>query len=718
MGWEAAEREFRTDAEPVETLPRAFEQTADDNGDRVAQRYKGGVYDRSLCAAGILDPAPAGEYADVSYDELRSIVRRLAAGFREIGVDAGGRVAIHSHTRAEWAHADLGILAAGGVVTTVHPSASRSRLRTLLAGTRASVVVTENRSTLEAVGSVSDDLDHGIEAIVVVDDDADVLPGSDHDDADRFPGSDHDGPDVYTLGALHDVGDDAFERSRYESWLDAVDPDDLASVVYTSGTTGAPKGVRLTHANLRTNVRQCRARLADRPDRPADVPGIGPESTTLSFLPLSHVFERLAGQYVPLASGATVAYAESPDTLREDFALVRPTMMTGVPRVYEKLYEAARETAADSPGGERIFEWAIAVGRDHHEATDPGIVLEAKRAIADRLVFSSVREAVGGNMELLIAGGGSLSAELCAAYHAMELPILEGYGLTETSPVVSVNPPEAPAVGTIGPPLVDTEVAIVDRDDVDVEHVARGDAGKTNNDAANVDGEPADPGDVDGEPADAVGELLVRGPQVTEGYWNRPDATEEAFLDPDRLPDDAVVAGTPPAERNGDPDEPWFRTGDIVKRRPDGYLAFVERAKQLIVLSTGRSVAPTPIENRFVTNEFIDQCVVLGDDRRFVSALFVPNVDRVLDWAATEGIDLPSDRAAICRDDRVHRRIHEVVDRVNEEFEPHERIKRFRLVDEAFSTENDLLTLTMKTKRRNVRDRFGDEIAAIYEDDE
>jgi long-chain acyl-CoA synthetase len=202
---------------------------------------------------------------------------------------------------------------------------------------------------------------------------------------------------------------------------------------------------------------------------------------------------------------------------------------------------------------------------------------------------------------------------------------------------------------------------------------------------------------------------------VTEGYWNRPDATAEAFVAPDELPDEVTFAGTPPAERDGDPDEPWFRTGDIVQVRPDGYIAFQERAKQLLVLSTGKNVAPGPIEDRFAANEFVEQCVVLGDGRKFVSALIVPNFEKVAAWADTRGIDLPDDPKALCRDDRVRDRIQEEVDRVNEEFESYERIKRFRLVEEEFSEENDLLTPTMKKKRRNILDRFADEVNLIYE---
>ena len=690
MNWREAEREFADDVVARETLPRTFERSAERNADRLAQRYKGGIYDRSLVSAGVLPPVSAGEYADVTYAEMRAIVRRLAAGLRELGVDGDTRVALYAKPRMEWAQTDFAALAAGATVTTVYASSSPNQVRYLIEDPEATVVIAENRELLDEVLGVAGDLEHEFDAVVTFDDvdtvdlDAEIGGGTGADGDDTDLSAD----DVYTLGEVHALGDEAYDEETYQSWIDAVEVGDLASLIYTSGTTGQPKGVRLTHANFRENVNQCYRRFADRPDRDGDAPGISAESTTLSFLPLAHVFERMAGHYMMFAAGATVAYAESPNTLREDFGLVRPTTTTSVPRVYEKLYDAIREQASESPVKERIFGWAVGVGQAHHEADDPGRLLDAKRAVADRLVFSSVREAIGGEVDFFISGGGSLSAELCALYHVMDLPILEGYGLTETSPVISVNPPEEPKVGTIGPPVVDTEVAI---------------------DGTVVGEEVADL-------AGDVGELLVRGPQVTDGYWDRPEATAEAFTDPADLPDDAVVAGNPPEDRDGDSDDPWFRTGDIVQLRPDGYVAFRERAKQLLVLSTGKNVAPGPIEDRFAANEFVEQCVVLGDGRKFVSALIVPNFEQVAAWAATRGIDLPDDHRGICRDDRVRERIQEEVDRVDEEFESYERIKRFRLVEEEFTEKNDLLTPTMKKKRRNILDRFADEVDLIYEE--
>ncbi|WP_224333652.1 AMP-dependent synthetase/ligase [Haloprofundus halobius] len=652
MEWRDAEAAYDSEVIGRTTLPVMFEESAERNANRIAQRYKGGIYDRSL-APDVVPAASADEYGEVSYAEMRDVVRNLAAGFRDLGLETGDRVGILCHTRMEWAQTDFAVLAAGGVVTTVYTSSSEQQVRYLLDDPDASGVVVENAELLRKVLAVEDDLD--LEFIVVVDDLAD---GS------GMGGALRDRDDILTLGDLHDRGANRFDESEYRSWLDARDPDDLASLIYTSGTTGQPKGVQLTHRNFRSNVNQCYRRFGPRRDK-GDLPVIDHQSTTLSFLPLAHVFERLAGHFLMFAAGATVAYAESPDTLREDFQLVRPTVGTSVPRVYEKLYDTIRTQASESSVKERIFEWATGVGREYHTTENPGTLLTAKHRIADRLVFEQVREALGGRIDFFISGGGSLSAELCALYHGMGLPILEGYGLTETSPVVAVNPPEEPKIGTIGPAVHGVEVRV---DDTVVGRETR----------ESVAGD--------------VGELLVKGPNVTQGYWNRPEEIEAAF------------------DEGG-----WFRTGDVVEIRPNGYIAFRERAKQILVLSTGKNVAPGPIEDVFASSALVEQCLVLGDGQKFVSALVVPNFDGVREWARREGIDLPEDPRAICRDDRVYERVEDEVETANEQFESYERIKKFRLVPEEFTENNDLMTPTMKKKRRNILDRYADEVDLLYE---
>ncbi len=648
MNWRDAEQRYADEVTGATSLPRLFDDAAERHGNRPAQRYKGGVYDRSMTDV-VFPAAPDGAYRAISYSEMRAAVRRLAAGFRALGVEDGARVGLYADTRMEWAQTDFALLSASGVVTTVYRSSSADQVRYLLDDPDATGVVVENESLLERVLEVEDDL--SLEFIVSMDE-----LSSAYDDR----------SDILTLADVHEQGEESDDAEAYQEWLDDRDGDDLASLIYTSGTTGRPKGVQLTHGNFSSNVAQIRKRYGPRPDKPADVPVIDEETQTVSFLPLAHVFERTAGHFLMFASGACVAYAESPDTLRDDFGAVSPSAATSVPRVYEKIYDAIREQASESSIKERIFHWATDVGVAYASTDDPGAGLRAKHALADRLVFAQVREALGNEIELLISGGGSLSGELCTLYHGMGLPIYEGYGLTETAPVVTVNPPEAPEIGTIGPALPEVDLRVD-------ESVADQDAFD-------------DPG--------TVGELLVQGPNVIEGYWNKPNATERAFIEDD--------------------DGRWFRTGDIVHQRPDGYVEFRERVKQILVLSTGKNVAPAPIEDAFAASEVVEQCMVVGDGEKFVGALIVPNLEHVRAWAAEEGLDLPEDSAAICADDRVKAYVNEEVTRVNADFEKHEQIKQFKLVPVEFTEDNEMLTPTMKKKRRVILERFDDVVDGIY----
>ena len=640
MEWRESERQFDDEVLEVDTLGQMFAKTVERNSGKPAQRYKGGIYDRSLAGVAF-DPAPAGDYASLTYDEMGAIVNTLTAGFRDLGVEAGDRVAMFAGTRMEWAQSDFALLSAGAVVTTVYRSSSPRQVQYLLEDPGATGVVVENEELLERVLEVEDDLE--LEFIVSMD----ALEG--YDDRD----------DIMTLAEVYARGEGG--EDAVDGWLEERTPDDLASLIYTSGTTGQPKGVELTHRNFRTNVNQVYGRYGPRPGKPAGTPSIDGDTQTVSFLPLAHVFERTAGHFVMFAAGGCVAYAESSDTLKEDFQLVGPTTATSVPRVYEKIYDAIREQASESSVKERIFHWATDVSRDYFRADSPGTGLKLKMKIADKLVFSQVKEALGGNVEFLVSGGGTLSAELCTLYHGMGLPIYEGYGLTETSPVVTTNPPEEPKIGTIGVPVLDCEVK-VDKTVVPEESTATT-AGET-------------------------GELLVQGPHVARGYWNKPEKTAEAFFE--------------------DEDGRWFRTGDIVTIRPDGYLVFHERSKQILVLSTGKNVAPAPIEDSFAQSQVVEQCMVVGDGEKFVGALIVPNFEYLRDE-----LELADDER-IVDSEAAHELVQAEVDAVNEDFEKHEQIKQFQLVSEEFTEENEMLTPTMKKKRRVILEKFNEEVADIY----
>jgi long-chain acyl-CoA synthetase len=472
---------------------------------------------------------------------------------------------------------------------------------------------------------------------------------------------------IHSLAEIHRRGERAFDPGSYAQWLDDRQPHDLASIVYTSGTTGKPKGVTLTHANIRANVNQLRKRAGPRPDKPDDVTAIDAEKTTISVLPLAHIYERTTGHFFAYASGCTVGYAESTDTVAEDIQTIEPHGGTSVPLVYERIFEQMREQASDSDLKQRIFNWAVDIGREAGRTSDPGIGLRVKHRLADTLVFRQVREELGGNIVGFFSGGGSLDPDLAALFNGMGIPIYEGYGLTEASPVVTVNPPEDLRPGTLGPPLPDVDIRI-DPTKVSDEQFA---------DAEGV-----------------VGELVVKGPNVTSGYWGLPEQSEDSF--------------TP---------EGYFRTGDVVERTQDGYLIYHDRLKNLLVLSTGKNVAPVPIEKRFSTSSRVEQIMVMGDDEKFVSALIVPNFEAVWRWASNRGIDLPDTKIGVCMNDRVREWISEDVELVNRNFESHETIKRFELVPTEWTPENDLLTPSLKKKRHNIVEEHDDRVAAIYDDE-
>lgn len=671
------------------TIPELFELSAEKRLDQEAQMYKGGIYNRSM--TDVIPEAPDGEYASITYREMRDIVRNLATGFREIGLDHGDRVGIFASTRMEWAQSDLGLLAAGCVVTTVYTDSSPTQAEYLLGDPEARAVVVENEELLERIFEVEDQLEH-LEMMILVDE----------------PENDYDRDDIYTLSQVHEMGEGNFDEDTYQGWLAETDPDDLASLVYTSGTTSQPKGVRLTHWNFRSNVHGVRARAGPRSDEPDRV-CIDENTTTISFLPLAHVFERLGGHFLIFGSGGTVAYAESTDTVADDIKQIKPQGGASVPRVYERIFDSMREEASQSNAKKKIFMWALDVAEQYQMADDPGFGLRMKHKIADKLVYSTIKEELGGNIELFVSGGGSLDVRLCRIFNGMGLTIVEGYGLTETAPVVSTNSPDDIRPGTVGVPLVNVDVAIDEskgkKEEVNLQH-----------------------------PDSIVGELLVRGPNVTDGYWNKPGATERAFTTDPFEEGDVTTAEGVAADGSGK----WFRTGDLVEQTPEGFLKIHDRLKQLIVLDTGKNVPPQPIEDEFATRERVSQIMVVGDDQKFIGALIVPNFQALADWAEDNDMtDLPgydhlvnwadvedepegtpASAAQLIEDERVIDWVGEEVEDANKSFEKHEKIKKFALVPDEWTPENEMLTPSMKKKRRDIRSAYEDELDEIYGDNE
>jgi long-chain acyl-CoA synthetase len=424
-----------------------------------------------------------------------------------------------------------------------------------------------------------------------------------------------------------------------------VAPEDVATFIYTSGTTGDPKGVMLTHSNLVSNVLSSSAPFAD----------MGPADTALSFLPLCHVFERMGGYYLMLQKGVTIAYAESVEKVPENMLEVQPSLMLSVPRLYEKIYARVKEkVAADPPLRQKIFAWAIGVGRARFrhevERTSPGLGLRVRAALADALVFKKIKARTGGKLRLFVSGGAPLSREIAEFFGAVGLTILEGYGLTETSPVITVNLPNRMKPGTVGPPIAGVEVKIA--------------------------------GD---------GEILTRGPHVMKGYYRKPEATAETI-----------------------DSEGWLHTGDVGVIDPQGFLVITDRKKDILVTSGGKNIAPQPIENRLKTHPLLTEVVMVGNRRNFPSALVIPNFETLEKWARTQGLSFGSREELVAKQE-VGEHVMREIDRLSSDLAPFERIKKVTLLPRDFTIEGGELTPTLKVKRRVVEQRYKDVIDKMYE---
>lgn len=656
--WRAAERGYTDEVIDLSTLGELFDESTDRYSDQPAQQYKCGVYDRSLVSVGALTEPMAGRYSALTYVEMEHIVKNLAAGFRKIGVEPGDRVAIYASTRMEWAQTDFALQIAGAVVTAASVDSSPKQLTTLLNESEATAVIVENERLLGRILNIESELD--LSTIIVMDEF--TPPGGGDVDSDG-PAIGYGGVDILTLGQLHRLGAKVSWTFELDGWLNARDVDDLASIIYTSGPTGRLTGVELTHRQFRTTINQLRRRFGPRDDKPDSIPVVDVGFSTLSFLPLAHVYERTLNHFFMFASGGTVSYAESKDTAGADIKTVQPQATTGTPDVYERIYASMKQKSGGSRMKNRVFNWSLDVARA--ECRDTGGPLHrVKHWLADRLVYSSIRTELGGQMEIFFSGGRSLSPEIAEVLDGMGMPLAEGYGFPETASVVSVNPPEEIRSGTLGLPLPGVELSF---DDSVVS--------------------PARKESAQGE----IGELLVRGETVTRGYWNDLEATKAAF----------TGSG-------------WFRTGDIVERTKDDYLIYHDRRTETIVLSNGKTVSPTQIEDAFSSIDRIDQVMAIGDNRKFVSALIVPEFEVIDRWAERNEIFLPNEKAQICQNDTVRRWILKAVNSVNEELSTEQRIKMFELIPEQWTPVNDMLTPAKEKKRRNILERYGGYVERIY----
>ncbi len=449
------------------------------------------------------------------------------------------------------------------------------------------------------------------------------------------------GSSSITLRDLINRGHAFGSAGSLQERISTVGKYDWASIIYTSGTTGDPKGAILNHWNFVSNVTSA---LKDF--------DLGRQDRCLSFLPLSHVIERTGGFYAMLVAGATIAYAENFDTVPQNLLEVRPTVMVSVPRLYEKMYARILDTVTKGSAVKKMmFSWAVSVGRTFVRESLERRVKRATKAqygIASRLVFRKLKARTGGRLRFFISGGAPLSREIAEFFYAAGLPIFEGYGLTETSPIVSINTFDHFKFGTVGRPIEGVHVRIA-----------------------------------------PDGEVLVKGPNVMLGYYKKPDLTN------------AVLNGE------------WFHTGDIGHLDEEGFLTITDRKKDIIVTSGGKNVAPQPIENLLKTNKYITQVVVIGDKRKFISAVIVPNMENVRAFADAGKIPYGSD-ADLIKDAKVIQKIQDEIERASEHLANFERIKKFILVEKDFTIESNEMTPTLKVRRTMIEKKFETQIDALY----
>jgi len=563
-----------------------------------------------------------GQWQPVSSDQMYQRVRALAQALLSWGAKKGDRIALIAENRWEWAVTDFAALAIGAVDVPIYPTLMGEHVAELVrdAGCRIAVVSTRQQfDKLNAVRSQTQ-----LERILIMDSAAppegaiafsEALAGADERGSERDP--------------------------VFDALVRTVEPKDLATLIYTSGTTGEPKGVMLTHGQIAANQNIC---AVDFNFTPAD--------SCISFLPLSHITAR-ALDYVMYLYGAQVVYCSKFDKLPQAMREIRPTVIVGVPRVYEKIRQEVERRAALSPVKKRIVGWAVSLGAKHRDTVYDGRKpSSALWKLAQKLAYSKVSGAFGGRVRAFVSGGAPLGIDTAQWFASMGIALWEGYGLTETSPVVSLNTPLKHKMGATGMPLPNIELKFAED-----------------------------------------GELLVRGPSVFSGYWQKPEANAGCF--------DA---------------EGWFHTGDIGHLDTDGFLFITDRKKELLKTSGGKLVAPQPIENKLKNNPLIAQAALVGDRHKFISALLSPNFVALEDWAKHHGVEAKS-RAELVTDIRVVALYSGIVRAVNGSLANFETVKRFRVVAEEWTQESGELTPSMKLKRRVVTERYAAVIDALYADE-
>lgn len=562
-----------------------------------------------------------GTWLETTIDEARQKIRNLTMGLFELGVRRGDKVSIHAENSTEWLIVDQAVLTLGAALVPIYTTQPGNQIKYILENSEAKIHIISN----DELFADAQPLINSIETVQHVI----SITGSVH-------------KDVKNLEQVLQLGQKKYEQEPdlYEKFREEIMPDDLATLIYTSGTTGTPKGVMLTHNNIGSNI------LAAQEIFPID-PTQQDDMKTLSYLPLAHMFERIAS-YIYCYLGVPVYYIEDVSEIRDDFMHVKPVYLVTVPRLLEKIVTGIKVKGQEFSGiKKRLYYWAVNLAENYDPENPPA---GWKMKLADKLVYKKVRELFGGNLIGMNVGGAALAPNIARFINGIGIYCGLGYGLTETSPVLTGPPIGELRIGSSGKPITDVHIKIAED-----------------------------------------GEILAKGPNIMKGYYKMPEQTAEVIKDG------------------------WFYTGDIGHMDKDGWLFVTDRKKDLFKLSTGKYVAPQPIENALASSGFIEQAIVLGSEEKFCSALIVPNWDNLKKRFESQGYNFPeTDKTT---NEYVLKRIQKEVDKVNADLPHWEQVKKFALLEEQFTIEKGEITPTLKMKRNVIRENYKEQITGIYRED-
>jgi long-chain acyl-CoA synthetase len=567
------------------------------------------------------------EWVGISYSQFRKETENIALGLASLGVKRGDRVAIISENRPEWVYADMAILGLGAIDVPLYPSLTADNVEFILNNSESTTIIVSNKFQLNKLLKIRNNC-RFLKNIIILNE-KDFIPGN---------------KNLFTIKEVQERGADFGKNNPYyfKEEMKLAKPSDLCTIIYTSGTTGEPKGVMLTHDNIVSNVRDA---LLSFPIDKTDV--------FLSFLPLCHIFERMAGYYTAFASGAMICYAETIDSVSSDLLEIKPTLMTAVPRLFERIHSKVIKNFESQPAKkQKIINWSLETGRQYAQAKkrkNIPVSLSLKHAVANKLVFSKLREKTGGNIRFFISGGAALSRDLGEFFEAVGILILEGYGLTESSPVISANRIDNYKFGSVGKPFSSVEVKIAHD-----------------------------------------GEILARGPNIMQGYYKNKKETDATIIDG------------------------WLHTGDIGVFDAEGFLIITDRKKHLFKTSAGKYIAPTPIENLFLASKFIEQFILIGDRRMFLSALIVPDYEAIKEYADSNNIPY-KDETELVEKKEIYDMMEKELAQFQKNLANYERVRKFALLDKPLTLEGGEITPTLKIRRNVIEERYKNLIEGMYE---